>query len=50
MCIRDSGWRDAMRADPALAAGLNVAGGGVVNEAVAQAHGMRARELTDVLS
>ena len=38
-----------MAADPALAAGLNVAEGSVVNEAVARAHGLRARPFADVL-
>src|SRR5918994_6177256 len=33
------GWQDALRADAALAAGLNTMGGGVVNAGVATAHG-----------
>ncbi|WP_447924627.1 alanine dehydrogenase [Georgenia muralis] len=36
------GWRDAMRADPALAHGLNTHDGAVTNAAVAAAHGMDA--------
>jgi alanine dehydrogenase len=38
--LADRGWRQAARADPALAAGLNVAGGKIVCAPVAQAHGM----------
>jgi alanine dehydrogenase len=34
------GWRDALRADPALAKGLNVHAGAVTNAAVASAHDM----------
>lgn len=37
--LADRGWEAACDADPALAAGLNVHAGEVVNEAVAQAHG-----------
>ncbi|HEY4268885.1 MAG TPA: alanine dehydrogenase [Galbitalea sp.] len=36
--VANLGWRDALRADAALALGLNVRGGSVVNEAVATAH------------
>ncbi|GAA4969766.1 alanine dehydrogenase [Actinoplanes utahensis] len=43
------GWRGAMRADPALAAGLNTFDGDVVYGPVAEAHGMRPRPLTEVL-
>ncbi|WP_150308460.1 alanine dehydrogenase [Planctomonas psychrotolerans] len=45
-----SGWRDALRADPALALGLNTYAGDVVNDAVAAAHGRPARPLESVLS
>jgi alanine dehydrogenase len=38
--IANSGWRDALRADPALALGLNVHGGRVVNAGVAAAHAL----------
>jgi alanine dehydrogenase len=48
--IATRGWRDALRADPALALGLNVHGGHVVNEAVATAHGLEARALADALA
>jgi alanine dehydrogenase len=34
------GWREALRADPALAAGLNTVDGAVVNAGVAAAHGL----------
>ncbi|HET8928496.1 MAG TPA: alanine dehydrogenase [Microbacterium sp.] len=36
------GWKDALRADGALAGGLNVTGGSVVNSGVAAAHGLEA--------
>ena len=44
------GVKDAMRADPALAAGLNVAGGAVVNPGVAAAHGLEAGSMEAVLA
>jgi alanine dehydrogenase len=44
------GWRDALRADPALAKGLNTHDGSVTNQPVAQAHEMPFAELADVLS
>ncbi|MEO7744643.1 MAG: alanine dehydrogenase, partial [Actinomycetota bacterium] len=40
----------ALRADPALALGLNTHGGQVTYGPVAEAHGMRARALADVLA
>jgi alanine dehydrogenase len=48
--IANSGWRDALRADPALALGLNVHAGHVVNAAVATAHGLDATLLESALS
>ncbi|MEJ3404537.1 alanine dehydrogenase [Rathayibacter sp. YIM 133350] len=42
--IAGSGWRDALRADPALALGLNVHGGAVYNAGVAAANGVDALE------
>lgn len=42
--IANSGWQDALRADPALARGLNVHAGTVVNPAVARAHGLEPQE------
>ncbi len=50
VALAERGWRDAMRADPALAAGLNTAGGEVVNEPVARAHEMPAGSLGDALA
>lgn len=38
--IADLGWEQALAADPALALGLNVTAGRLVNEGVARAHGM----------
>ncbi|HXR45129.1 MAG TPA: alanine dehydrogenase, partial [Pseudolysinimonas sp.] len=47
--IADAGWRDALRADPALALGLNVRAGRVVNAAVATAHGLAAQDPAEAL-
>jgi len=44
------GWREALRADPALALGLNTHAGAVVSEPVALAHGMHHADLADVLA
>lgn len=38
--IASSGWREALRSDPALALGLNTHAGSVVNAHVAAAHGL----------
>jgi alanine dehydrogenase len=38
--IADAGLEEALRADPALAAGLNTLGGQLTNQAVAEAHGL----------
>jgi alanine dehydrogenase len=46
--IAERGWRDAVRADPALALGVNVAEGSVVYGPVAEAHGMPHVALADV--
>jgi alanine dehydrogenase len=43
--IANSGWREALRADAALARGLNVHAGTVVNRPVAEAHGLESVEL-----
>ncbi len=48
--IANSGWRDALRTDPALALGLNTHAGSVVNEPVAAAHGLDHVALADVLA
>ncbi len=47
--IAAHGWREALGADPALAAGLNTSAGAVVNEGVAAAHGMSRATLPDIL-
>ncbi|GHF07355.1 alanine dehydrogenase [Pseudolysinimonas yzui] len=48
--IANSGWRDALRADPALALGLNVHAGQVVNTPVATAHGLASGSLESALA
>lgn len=48
--IAASGWRGALRADPALALGLNTFAGSVVSEPVARAHGLVALDLATVLA
>ncbi len=48
--IANRGWKDALLADPALALGLNVHGGVVVNAAVASAQGLVAGELSAALA
>ncbi|PZF98583.1 alanine dehydrogenase [Micromonospora deserti] len=48
--LANHGWREALRRDPALALGLNTHDGQVVYGPVAEAHGMRALPLADVLA
>jgi alanine dehydrogenase len=48
--LANHGWREAMRRDPALALGLNTHAGEVTYGPVAEAHGMKALPLEDVLS
>jgi alanine dehydrogenase len=48
--IAERGWEDAVRADPALALGVNAVGGSLTYEPVAAAHGMDWVALADVLS
>jgi len=48
--IANSGWREALRADPALALGLNTHAGAVVNAPVAMAHGLEATPLEAALA
>jgi alanine dehydrogenase len=48
--IARRGWKDALRADAALAEGLNVVGGSVVNAGVATAHGLEAGSLKDAIA
>jgi alanine dehydrogenase len=45
--IAGAGWKDAVRADAALAEGVNIVEGAVVYEPVAEAHGMAATPLAD---
>ena len=47
--LANRGWRDAMRADPALALGLNTYDGAVTYGPVAEAHDMPHVELADVI-
>lgn len=47
--IASLGWRDALAADPALAAGLNTTAGSVVNPGVASAHGLESSAMADVV-
>jgi alanine dehydrogenase len=47
--LADRGWREALRADDALALGLNAHAGHLANAAVAAAHGLSALDLADVL-
>ena len=49
VALANLGWRDALRADPALALGLNTYAGELTNAPVAAAHGYTARALADVL-
>lgn len=48
--IANVGWKAALRADPALALGLNTFGGSVVNAQVAEAHGLGHTLLADALA
>jgi alanine dehydrogenase len=48
--IADKGWLDAVRADHALALGLNVVGGAVCYEPVADAHGVDFTPLADLVA
>jgi alanine dehydrogenase len=50
MAIANRGWRDALRADPALAGGLNTHEGVVTCEPVAEAHGLPFTPLSEVLA
>ncbi|HWI31016.1 MAG TPA: alanine dehydrogenase [Microbacterium sp.] len=48
--IARNGWREALRADAALAHGLNTTAGAVANPGVAAAHGLAALPLEDALA
>ncbi len=50
LSLADKGWQQAMRVDPALAGGLNAVDGRLTSEPVAQAHGMQAQALAEVLA
>jgi alanine dehydrogenase len=47
--IADLGWRKAAAQNPALAAGVNVAGGKITHEAVAQSFSLSATPLAGLL-
>lgn len=47
--IASLGWRDAARRDPALAAGVNVVDGDIVNSGVAAAHGIEPAAVSTIL-
>jgi alanine dehydrogenase len=47
--LANHGWRDALRADPALALGLNTHDGAVTYGPVAEAHGFASLTLDEVL-
>ena len=48
--IADMGWKDALRRDPHLAAGLNVCNGKITYEAVAEAMGMDYAPVAEMLA
>jgi alanine dehydrogenase len=48
--IAAKGWKDALRSDEALARGLNIHAGRVTNAPVAEAHGLEATPVADVLA
>jgi alanine dehydrogenase len=50
LSLADRGWHDALKADAALALGLNTYDGSLTNTPVAGAHGLPARDLADVLN
>jgi len=47
--IANRGWRDALRADPALALGLNTYGGAVTCKPVAEAHDLAYTPVAEIL-
>jgi alanine dehydrogenase len=49
LALAGGGWRTALRADPALALGLNTHAGAVTNQPVAQAHGLPHTPVADVV-
>jgi alanine dehydrogenase len=49
LAVADEGWRDACRADSALAGAINTYDGAVVSAPVAAAHDLTPTALSDVL-
>ena len=47
--LANRGWRDALKADPALALGLNTHDGAVTYGPVGEAHGMTSLTLEEIL-
>jgi len=47
--LASKGWQEALAADPALAAGLTTHDGALYNEAVAEAHGLPAKDAASLL-
>jgi alanine dehydrogenase len=50
VALADKGWKDALRADRALAKGLNTHQGRLTYAPVAQAHGLEYTTLSDLLA
>jgi len=50
VALADKGWQEALRADRALALGLNTVDGQVTNAGVAEAHGLPLTRVEDVLA
>jgi len=48
--LASRGWRDALRADPALAAGLSTHNGGLTSEPVAEAHGLSYTPIATIIA
>jgi alanine dehydrogenase len=49
LSLANKGWKDALRADPALALGLNTYDGSITYAPVAHAHGVEHRDIASVL-
>jgi alanine dehydrogenase len=47
--VANVGWRRAAKTDPSLAAGVNAVGGVLTNSSVAEAHGLVAVPLEELL-
>ncbi|CAM3700572.1 alanine dehydrogenase [Nocardiopsis rhodophaea] len=50
VALASKGWKRALNDDPALALGLNTFDGDLTNDAVAEAHGLKSRTISEVLS